>query len=93
MHFRFHFLRLRKCILHVILIIVRLRNYRGMFLKHEIKAEAQNAGVRFLASDTSLVASFKRSKWGRSCAEFDSRQELLEKFMAENIYGNCDLKL
>lgn len=93
MHFRFHFSppRLRKCILHVILITVKLRNYRGMFLKHEIKAEAQNAGVRFLVSDISLVASFKRSKW-RSRAKFESR--VIGKIHgSENIYGNCDVKL
>jgi hypothetical protein len=50
-----------------------------MFLKHEIKAKAQNAGVRFLPSDISLVASFESD---RSRAKFESQIIGKKKFMA-----------
>jgi hypothetical protein len=97
MHFRFHFHfpRLRKCILHVILITVRLRNYRGMFLKHEIKAEAQNAGVRFLVSDISLVVSFISDRsGGDACVQSSNFTRVIGKIHgSKNIYGNCDVKL
>lgn len=61
-----------------------LRNYRGMFFKHEIKARVQNAGVRFLISDISLVASFKRSVVPALCSLTVRLSWVIEKIHGKN---------